>query len=83
MKFIYVRWFDANFNTGGKTTEEILNDNYFVLETVGIYVGEDDKYISLATEYCDKTKDWRHSHNIPKVNILERRWLRMKKKEVE
>ena len=50
-------------------------DPSWISEIVGIFVKEDKKYISLATEFFERNGEYRHYHSIPKVNVIKKRWL--------
>jgi len=73
IKLLYVKWFDASFNPSAMKPEEYDPD--WVIHTVGIFVKEDKKYISMATDFFERDGEYRHYHSIPKVNIIKKKWL--------
>ncbi len=80
MKIIYLKWFDANWNSGSYKKEK-LPPAEFILEDVGFLVREDKKYITFATEYGIGNQEYKYIHNIPKVNVLEKKIINIKSTE--
>lgn len=71
MKLIYIKWFDSCYELREKTTEEF--DDEYTIETVGFLARETKKTISIAGDWIEKDKCWRHIFHIPKVNIIEKK----------
>jgi hypothetical protein len=65
-KYIYVKWFDTTYQHG-----ELTKD---CVETVGIYLGEGKRHITLAMDSMGD-EYYRHICHIPKVNIMKKRYL--------
>ncbi len=76
MKVIYIKWFDANFDNGGYKKENLPHKE-IILESIGIYIDEDKKYITLANEYMAEYKKYKYIHNIPKVNIIKKKMIKL------
>jgi hypothetical protein len=69
---VWVRWFDASYQHGECTVDELVSK--VELESAGLLVAEDAKTVSLALDYYQADDTWRHIQHIPKVNVI-----RMKK----
>ena len=76
-RVVFVRWFDASFQNE-ECTEDQLNPDV-ILETAGIFVREDERFLTLALDFHDSDdrsdKTWRHISHIPKVNILKTKFF--------
>jgi hypothetical protein len=67
---IAVHWFDAHQLPEAAGASKDLLDSECLLCDVGFYIGENKRYIAIATETDTKEPDsFRHVHYIPKVNI--------------
>lgn len=74
-RILYVMWNDSCYLSGQISRSEALSDG-IVMQTVGFYVGETDKAITVSQDYIGENKDVRHITTIPKVNIIRKRWLK-------
>ena len=77
MKLVYIKWFDAHYDNGTMSTEQVKKQPEYIMESVGIYVSEDKKYVNFANEWYFEGKTWRYSHCIPKVNIIKKRIIKI------
>ena len=75
MKLIYVKWFDSTY-TDTQTRFDKLPP-LIEVETAGIYVSEDDKQVVMAQDIVGAQRDGRHFAQIPKVNIIKRRFFKL------
>lgn len=77
MKLIYIKWFDASYNSDIQTLDE-MNDEY-IIESVGFFARETKKCITLSAEIIDQnpTAKWRYIHHIPKVNIIKKKIFKL------
>lgn len=73
MKVVYVEWLDASYQEGPLAEDELIP--HVILFSAGVLIREDDKTVSLATDYCSPNGDWRHVSHIPKVNIIRRKFF--------
>jgi len=73
-KYIYIRWLDASYCSD--TSDPKNYDPNYYLESAGIFVKEDEKFIVTAVDFNEVDETYRHYHSIPKVLIQKRRWLR-------
>ena len=71
MKVVYVEWLDASYQEGPLSEDEFTP--HVILYSGGVFVREDDKTVTLATDYCGPNGDWRHVSHIPKVNIIRQK----------
>jgi hypothetical protein len=71
----YVRWFDASYQRGECTRDELVPR--IEIESAGLLVREDGESVSLALDHYQADGTWRYIAHIPKVNILEIRRLRV------
>ncbi len=72
-KVIYVRWEDACWDPDRWIGADDI-DPKFELESVGILVRDDGKYVSFATDRRGNT--YRNVHHIPREYIKEMREVR-------
>jgi hypothetical protein len=63
----HVRWFDASFQRGEVTDDELVPRVEF--ETAGLLVREDAATISVALDWDESGRQWRYVQHIPKVNV--------------
>ena len=68
-KLIWVRWFDASYQRGECTLDE-LNPR-IELESAGLFVQEDENTLSIALDRYSDDQVWRYIEHIPKANILK------------
>lgn len=67
--FAYVRWFDASYQRGECTDEEL--NAVVVLHSCGILVRETDDHVTLAMDRYDADGTWRYIEHIPKCLIAQ------------
>jgi len=72
---VWVRWFDASYQRGECTVEELVPR--VEIESAGLLVREDEETVSIALDYFDGDRTWRYIEHIPKVNIRDYRKLRI------
>lgn len=65
---VYVRWFDASYQRGECTLEEMVTR--VELESAGLLVQETEDSVSIALDEYLEDGTWRYIEHIPKVNIL-------------
>lgn len=65
---VWVRWFDASYQRGECTQEEIIPR--VEMESAGLLVQESPESISIALDWCPQERVWRYIQNIPRVNVL-------------
>ena len=75
LKIIYIKWFDASYNPEHQSEDE-MNDE-FIIESIGWYVKETKRCITISTEYINKYGTWRHNYHIPKVNIIKKKVVKL------
>jgi len=64
----FVRWFDASYQRGECTLDEMVPR--VDLESAGLLVREDEESVSIALDQYSGDGTWRYIEHIPKVNIL-------------
>jgi len=64
----WVRWFDASYQRGECTDQELVPR--VEMESAGLLVQEDEESISIALDRYPEDGLWRYIEHIPKVNIL-------------
>lgn len=72
MKLAYVRWRDA---THGIEEIAAADADLVELHEIGFVAAETDEAITLTMEYCPGATTFRLWLTIPRVNILEVRYL--------
>jgi len=77
LKYIYVKWLDASFDSGVLGIDEL--DGNWICETIGILVKEDKEFLYIAMEYTEKNDIYRHIMYIPKCLVKQRKQLCIKK----
>jgi hypothetical protein len=70
---VYVRWFDASYQRGEVTDDELVDR--VELESAGLLVRETKEAVSIALDRYEHDGVWRYVQHIPKVNVLELRRL--------
>lgn len=75
-KIVILRWFDAHYDNGTLSDEEIKDIKPYIMESGGFLVEETKDYIRFAAEWCEKLKHWRYTHSVPKVNIIRKRIIK-------
>jgi hypothetical protein len=68
LKIAYVRWFDASFQRGECTDDELVPR--VEIESAGLLVREDEGTISIALDRYEHDGLWRYIQHIPKVNVI-------------
>ena len=68
-----VRWFDASYQRGECTEDELAPR--VELESAGLLVREDEDTVTIALDRYDGDQLWRYIEHIPKVNITKLRRL--------
>lgn len=68
-KIAYIRWFDASYQRGELTEDEI--EPRVELESAGLLIRKDRNTVSIAIDHYRDDGSWRHIANIPRVNITE------------
>ena len=63
----WVRWFDASYQRGECTEDELVTQ--VELESAGLLIREDEESISIALDQYDGDGTWRYIEHIPKVNV--------------
>jgi hypothetical protein len=71
---VWVRWFDASYQRGECSDDELQPT--VELESAGLLVREDEDSISLALDRYEVDGTWRHIEHIPKVNVRRIRRLK-------
>ena len=79
VKLIYIKWFDSTYTTGQISFDDL--PPLIEVETAGIFICEDEKQVILALDYFGKQNDGRHIAQIPKVNIIGRKFFTVNKGE--
>lgn len=69
MKLAHIKWFDASYQRGECTADELFSEVY--LHSAGILVRETETVVTLAIDRYDNDETWRYISHIPKVNIVE------------
>ncbi len=67
---LIIRWFDAHQDSDAHGSPKELVDTNCELEDMGFYLGSKGAFVSLATERWVDESSYRHTHHIPKVNII-------------
>ena len=75
MKFIYIKWFDASYQRG-ECTEEELNPSV-VIESAGLLVKETATTVTIALDRYADNGTWRYIEHIPRCNILKMRKVKL------
>lgn len=75
LKMVWVKWLDASYQNDtcsqGDLTARVE------LETVGFLVKTVDRdFITVAHEWYERDKTWRHVSHIPKRNIIKVRRIK-------
>lgn len=78
MKLCHVTWRDSCFEGGDVLSRERFGD-LIDIESAGIYLGEDEEKITLASDYYPSTDEARYVYHIAKVNIREMRMVEVGK----
>lgn len=77
-RLIYIQWFDACYQSKEANEKEL--EDVIEIHSCGIFVRETKHSISIAQDFYLETpqydKSWRYIKHIPKVNIIERRWIK-------
>ena len=70
---IKVIWLDAEMEAGWcqhtEDTEELPDEAY--LTSVGVFVSQGPKFLTLSFAYNEEAEDWLGKHRIP-INMVER-----------
>jgi hypothetical protein len=69
----WVKWFDASYQRGECTREELVPR--VEIESAGLLIHEDEDSVSLALDHYEADGTWRHIEHIPKVNVRRIRRL--------
>lgn len=72
---VYVRWLDASIQQH-ECREEDLQPG-MLLESAGLLVRQDRDFISLALDWCQQDRSWRHVQHIPRVCVRAVRKVRV------
>lgn len=64
---VLIRWFDASYQRGECSAEEL--EPRVELESAGLLVSEDEESISIALDQYEPDGIWRYIEHIPKVNV--------------
>ena len=75
MKIIYIKWRDAYYDDTLCKKSDLLNKSQYILETVGLYLGEANGYIGIATENKEQADQVQYRHYIPVVNVIKKRFF--------
>ena len=75
---IYIKWFDASFEPGPILEHEVDPELFVV--TGGIFLREDDEYVTIASDFNERYDTWRNISHIPKVNIIDRKMFDVEKR---
>lgn len=73
-QFIYIKWFDSCFYDPTSYPEDIPEG--IDIESVGIFVKEGKRFITIAQDRHPRDNTTRYNKSIPKINIIEKRWLK-------
>ncbi len=73
MKLALILWVDANSNSSQRSLEEIMADRDCLCYSGGLLVADDEIGVTLALEHFPEYGDYRHTLNIPKEFIVEKR----------
>jgi hypothetical protein len=74
-KIAWIRWFDASYQRGECTVDEL--QTRVELESAGLLVQEDEESVSIALDQYDADSTWRYIEHIPRVNIREMKTLKV------
>lgn len=69
--FIYIQWFDAYYDDDPCVMKNMHDESPCILETSGLYVGDEKGYICIANERMPDG-EYKYRHYIPKVNIIKK-----------
>lgn len=75
MKYIKVHWQDAQ-SVDAWTEKDDLKSSCALIETVGIFVGENDEALTIATNYDTTNETYSCTIHIPKGCIVQRRFIK-------
>ena len=70
---VLVRWFDASYQRGECTEDELVPRVEMV--SAGLLVHEDGDTVTIALDRYDGDQLWRYIEHIPRVNIRKLRRL--------
>jgi hypothetical protein len=70
-----IRWFDAHSFEGDPLTDDDIIGSECVLDEIGFFIGENEKYIYMVREIQHGDPTYRFGMAIPKVNIQRITWL--------
>jgi hypothetical protein len=65
----WIRWFDASYQRGECSLDELVTD--VEVESAGLLIHEDEESVSLALDSYPADSVYRYIEHIPRVNIRE------------
>jgi len=72
MNRVELTWHDASSSDRAFSKKQAVNAKPYILKSMGYLVGETDKEVIIALEYCKQADTFRHLQFIPRKMIMRR-----------